>query len=87
MSDTETDVIPDSEVEEAADTVAEPTPAELNARLLRMEATLDSLREGVNTIGEMMNQVATVFDDLADKVKSGGIGALIGGFMGGNKNG
>lgn len=61
--------------------------SDMNLRLERIELTVDALKEGVNTIGEMMNQVATVFDDLAGKVKSGGISALLGGFMGGNKNG
>lgn len=58
---------------------------EMDERLISMEATLEAIKGGVNVIGEMMNQVAIVFDGLAEKVKQGGVGALLGGLMGGKK--
>jgi len=48
--------------------------------------TLSALTAGVNTIGEMMNSVAELFDQMMKKVQSGGIAGLLGGMMGG-KNG
>lgn len=56
-------------------------------RLDSIEATLDGVRNGVNTIGGMMNAVAEQFDQMMQKVNSGGLGAILGGLMGGNKNG
>lgn len=50
----------------------------------KLEA-LAALKEGVNTIGTMMNAVAETFDGLMQQVQKGGIGALLGGFMGGKK--
>lgn len=61
--------------------------SDMNERLHRMEQTLEGLKGGVNTIGTMMNNVAEAFDQVVQKVNQGGIGALLGGFMGGNKNG
>jgi len=60
--------------------------SDINMRLDRIEKTMEAQTQGINTIGDMMNHVATLFDDLAGKVKQGGIGALLGGIMGG-KNG
>jgi hypothetical protein len=59
----------------------------LNRRLDRIEGDIAGLKEGVNTIGVMMNSVAEAFDTIMQKVNEGGIGALLGGFMGGKKNG
>jgi hypothetical protein len=56
-------------------------------RLDRIEAVQKSQSQGINTIGEMMNSVAAAFDQIMQQVKQGGIGALLGGMMGGNKNG
>lgn len=61
--------------------------SDINLRLERIEHTVNGLKDGVNTIGEMMNQVADMFSDMVNKVNSGGIGALLGNLMGGNKNG
>lgn len=61
--------------------------SDINVRLDRIEKTIEGLREGVNTIGGMMNGVAEAFDQIMQQVQKGGIGALLGGFMGGNKNG
>lgn len=72
--------------------------SDMNLRLERIEKTVESkflvvnekleaLISGVNTIGGMMNQVAEAFDNIMQTVNKGGIGALLGGFMGGKKNG
>lgn len=61
--------------------------SDINLRLDRIEKTVEGLRDGVNTIGSMMNGVAEAFDQIMGQVQKGGIGALLGGFMGGNKNG
>jgi hypothetical protein len=47
---------------------------------------LDALTEGVNTIGTMMNQVADAFGQIMAQVQKGGLGAILGGVMGGKKN-
>jgi hypothetical protein len=60
---------------------------ELKLRLDNIEGDIAGLKEGVNTIGVMMNSVAEAFDTIMQKVNEGGIGALLGGFMGGKKNG
>jgi len=49
--------------------------------------TVDGLRDGVNTIGEMMNSVAETFDQIMQKIQQGGITSLLGGLMGGKNNG
>lgn len=54
-------------------------------RLDSIEAIQKSQSDGINTIGQMMNSVASAFDAIMTKVNEGGIGALLGGFMGGNK--
>lgn len=51
-------------------------------RLDRIEKTQEGLRDGVNTIGEMMNSVAQAFDQIMTKVNNGGIAGLLGGLMG-----
>jgi hypothetical protein len=56
-------------------------------RLDAIEAVQKSQSQAINTIGEMMNSVAAAFDQIMQQVKQGGIGALLGGIMGGNKNG
>lgn len=60
--------------------------SDMNLRLERIENTQNALKEGVNLIGGMMNQVAEAFDQIMQKVQTGGIGALLGGMMGGQKN-
>lgn len=60
--------------------------SDMNLRLERIEKTVESLREGVNTIGVMMNNVAGAFDNIMQTVNKGGLGALLGGIMGGKKN-
>lgn len=60
--------------------------AEVLARLEAQTATLEGVRQGVNTIGEMMNGIADAFGQIMVKVEKGGIGALLGGFMGGKKD-
>lgn len=72
-------------------TVFEP-PADTDGRTLydrlsAIEKRLDSLSQGVNTIGGMMNNVAESFDQIMQQVQKGGIGALLGGMMGGKKDG
>ena len=64
-----------------------PFQAEVLRRLEAIESTQDNLKDGVNTIGGMMNSVAEAFDNIMQKVNEGGIGALLGGMMGGKKNG
>lgn len=59
----------------------------LEERLTVIEETITGLRDGVNVIGEMMNSVAEMFDQMVTKVNQGGIAGLLGGLMGGNKNG
>lgn len=61
--------------------------SDMNLRLERIEKTVNGLRDGVNTIGQMMNGVADAFGQVMEQVQKGGIGALLGGMMGGNKNG
>lgn len=51
-------------------------------RVDSIEKTQEALRDGVNTIGEMMNSVAQAFDQIMAKVNSGGIAGLLGNFMG-----
>lgn len=65
----------------------EPTLDEVLTRLEIIEADIAGLKDGVNTIGVMMNQVAEAFDQVMQKVNEGGLGALLGGIMGGKKNG
>jgi hypothetical protein len=47
--------------------------------------TLDALKSGVNTIGEMMNGVASAFEQIVAEVQKGGLGGLLGTVMGGKK--
>lgn len=61
--------------------------SDINLRLSRMEEKQAALADGVNTIGAMMNQVADAFGQIMEQVNKGGIGALLGGMMGGKKNG
>ena len=61
-----------------------PVVRSTNQRLDEIEAKLDALAVGVNTIGEMMNTVADGFEQTMEKVNQGGIGALLGGLMGKN---
>jgi|SRR5882672_648689 len=49
--------------------------------------TLDALKVGINTIGEMMNGVAGAFDQIMAEVQKGGVAGLLGTLMGGKKNG
>lgn len=58
---------------------------DIEGRLIRIEAKLERLTEGVNTIGGMMNGVAKAFDDIMTKINEGGIAGLLGGMMGGKK--
>src|SRR5882757_259000 len=48
--------------------------------------TLEALKAGVNTIGEMMNGVAQAFDQIMSEVQKGGVAGLLGTIMGGKKN-
>lgn len=68
-------------------TTDEPSLVEVLTRLEIIEADIAGLKDGVNTIGVMMNQVAEAFDQVMQKVNEGGLGALLGGIMGGKKNG
>lgn len=93
MSETEFDgetladlVNTDAEAEPVVPVVDDDFESIVLARLDRIEATQDGLREGVNTIGAMMNQVAEAFDQIMQKVNQGGIAGLLGGIMGGKKN-
>lgn len=52
-------------------------------RLECIEQSIEGLKTGVNTIGQMMNSVAEAFDGIMQKVNQGGIGALLGNLMGG----
>lgn len=56
------------------------------AQMVQSE-TLEKLREGVNSIGGMMNDVADAFGQIMEQVSKGGIGALLGGMMGKKNNG
>jgi hypothetical protein len=56
-------------------------------RLDAMDIKLAALTEGVNTIGAMMNEVASTFATLMQKLQRDGIGGLLGGMMGGKNNG
>lgn len=60
--------------------------SDVNQRLDRIEKTLDGLRDGVNTIGQMMNQVVDAFGQIMTQVQNGGLGSLLGTMMG-KKNG
>lgn len=89
---------PESQVQPTSGTDYEETEIQaqdydLFAVLHRLETKVDeqatklaALTEGVNTIGEMMNSVAEVFDQMMKKIQSGGIAGVLGGLMGG-KNG
>ena len=57
--------------------------ADVIERLERIEQSIEGLKTGVNTIGQMMNSVAEAFDGIMQKVNQGGIGALLGNLMGG----
>lgn len=52
----------------------------------KIHATQESLKTGVNSIGEMMNWVTQTVQGMAQQVQSGGLGALMG-MMKGGKNG
>lgn len=54
---------------------------------LGTESQITHLKTGVNTIGEMMNSVAAAADEIMTKVRTGGIGSLLGSVMGGKNNG
>jgi hypothetical protein len=47
---------------------------------------IDALANGVNTIGQMMNEVANAFGQIMEQIQKGGIGGLLGSVMGGKKN-
>lgn len=87
--------MPETPVDATEATPAAPVPAETSqtfeeavlSRLSAIEATQEGLRAGVNTIGAMMNDVANAFGQIMEQVNKGGIGALLGGMMGGKKNG
>lgn len=48
--------------------------------------TLEALKTGVNTIGEMMNGVAQAFDQIMTEIQKGGVAGLLGTLMGGKKS-
>jgi hypothetical protein len=52
----------------------------------RVEGTQAALKDGVNTIGVMMNNVAEAFGQIMTEVQKGGIAGLLGSMMGGKKN-
>ena len=56
-------------------------------KLDALTGTTDGVRTGVNTIGEMMNSIADAVGQVMQKVNQGGIGALLGGMMGGKNDG
>lgn len=64
-----------------------PFQAEVIRRLDEQDKVINGLKDGVNTIGGMMNSVAEAFDQIMQKVNQGGIGALLGGFLGGKNDG
>lgn len=45
-----------------------------------------ALKDGVNTIGEMMNGVAQAFDQIMTEIQKGGVAGLLGTLMGGKKS-
>lgn len=59
----------------------------IEADTIAIKMAQNAQRDGINTIGEMMNSVASAFDQIMLKVNQGGIGALLGGMMGGKNNG
>lgn len=59
----------------------------VDERLTAMDAKLDQLIGGVNIIGEMINQVYAGFGEMMQQVQTGGLSSLLGGMMGGRKNG
>lgn len=59
----------------------------IEAATIAIKMAQNAQRDGINTIGEMMNSVASAFDQIMQKVNQGGIGALLGGMMGGKNNG
>lgn len=58
----------------------------LHDRMRKFEDTQDSIKTGVNSIGEMMNWVVQTVQGMATQIQSGGLGALMG-MMKGGKNG
>jgi hypothetical protein len=60
---------------------------EILSRLDGIEQSLEALKTGVNTIGEMMNGVAGAFEQIVAEVQKGGMAGLLGSLMGGKKNG
>lgn len=58
----------------------------IDERQEEIYASIQGVKTGVNTIGEMMNSVAEAFDQIMQKVQQGGLGSLLGGFMGGKKD-
>lgn len=59
----------------------------IEAAQMAQGKVLEGIRDGVNTIGGMMNDVADAFGQIMDQVSKGGIGALLGGMMGKKNNG
>jgi hypothetical protein len=65
---------------------ADGSDADIIARIDHMAADILALKEGVNTIGAMMNGVADAVGQVMAQVQKGGIASLLGGLMGGKKN-
>jgi hypothetical protein len=59
----------------------------MHNRLDRIEQQNAAIVEGVNTIGSMMNEFVDGFGKVMVQVQQQGIGSLLGGLMGGKKNG
>jgi hypothetical protein len=83
----------DDEVFDSEGTLDPAWEEKVTMRLTAIEEALaaqakitEGIRTGVNTIGEMMNGVADAFGQMMEQVNKGGIGALLGGMMGGKKN-
>lgn len=84
MNDSEPEVLlstVEDQTTDDTDTYA-PTLADVYDRLEALEHTVDGMREGINTIGQMMNAVGDMFSDMVNKVNQGGIGALVGNLIG-----
>ncbi len=58
----------------------------LRGAIAEQANTQTELKNGVNTIGTMMNGVADAFGQIMTQVQKGGIASLLGSMMGGKKN-
>ncbi len=58
----------------------------MGARLNSFETTLNALKDGVNTIGQMANDMVQSVSAVVAQVQQGGLGSLLSGAMKGKKD-